>query len=201
MTAKCPYTKDQIIGDIEQWVSASLDGKEKKLDYNMCEKMLDSVFSQSYHGEPEGCLTFKEYCNNFTRWGTSGGALKINLYWTDYRSKWAWSIAHATDQNTGDLKHNYDLYAQAQKERTSTIALKEEPAKTREIITTSMASYLWNPIYDKAILCIAGANREYLALWPRVHGRVNSKGWSQDGMDQSTENDLTTAFRRSSSLE
>ncbi|KMQ85433.1 acriflavine resistance protein f, partial [Lasius niger] len=109
-----------------------------------------------------------------------------------HKSKWAWSIAHATDQNTGDLKHNYDLYAQAQKERTSTIALKEEPAKTREIITTSMASYLWNPIYDKAILCIAGANREYLALWPRVHGRPGWVIWTARHVKQGGEYDIQT---------
>ncbi|KMQ91419.1 hypothetical protein RF55_8718 [Lasius niger] len=94
LTAKCPYTEQQIIDDIEEW-------------------------------------------------GTSGGAPKVELDGQTYRSKWAWATAHTMDATTGQLLPDYDLYSQALKERTvSTIALKEEPAKTRKIITTTMASYL-----------------------------------------------------------
>lgn len=144
LTAKCPYTEEQIISDIEEWVAGNIDGKEKHLDSEMTEKVLDRVFSSWYHGEPDGALKFREYCNDYTRWGTSGGAPKVNIMDVDYRSKWAWALYHTTDPITGDLKHQeIDLYEEALKCRTtSTIALKEEPAKTREIITTTMASYL-----------------------------------------------------------
>lgn len=143
LTAKCPYTEQQIIDDIDEWVSDSMDNKPKELDARICERVLDRVFTTWYKGEADGYLTFKEYCNDYARWGTSGGAPRVRMDGQDYRSKWAWSIYHSTDPETGQLLPHYDLYAQALKERvTSTIALKEEPAKTREIITTTMASYL-----------------------------------------------------------
>ncbi|BAU58962.1 RdRp [Camponotus nipponicus virus] len=144
LTAKCPYTDGQILDDIGNWVSDRKENKEeKKLDETVCNRVLDRVFHQWYTGESTGHLDFKSYCNDFTRWGTSGGSPKVKLDDIDYRSKWAWSLYHATDEKTGDLLPEFDLYERAKEERTtSTIALKEEPAKTREIITTSMASYL-----------------------------------------------------------
>lgn len=144
LTAKCPYTEQQIIEDVTEWVGSSMDdGKKKTINQRITDKVLDRVFSSWYKGEAGGHLSFREYCNDFTRWGTSGGAPKVNIDQQSYRSKWAWSMYYATDQETGDLLPDYDLYEQALKERTtSTIALKEEPAKTREIITTTMASYL-----------------------------------------------------------
>lgn len=143
LTAKCPYTEQQIIDDIEEWISDNIQQREKHLNANMVEKVLDRVFSTWYSGEPEGYLPFEDYANDFVRWGTSGGAPKVQMNGQSFRSKWAWSLYHSTDQTTGALLDNYDLYAQALRERTtSTIALKEEPAKTREIITTTMGSYL-----------------------------------------------------------
>lgn len=166
LTAKCPYVEQDILDDITRWVSEDIDGKRKALDPSMCERVLDRVFTTWYHGEPEGALSFKEYSNDYTRWGTSGGAPKVHMDGQSYRSKWAWSIYHSTDENTGILLDDYDLYKQALSERTtSTIALKEEPAKTREIITTTMASYL---------------RQSYLMYrWgsPRIPSPISSSTW------------------------
>ncbi|KMQ93496.1 gag-pol fusion protein [Lasius niger] len=166
LTAKCPYTEQQILDDVDEWVSSDIDGKKKQLDDRMCERVLDRVFTTWYKGETDGHLSFNEYCNDYARWGTSGGAPKVRMDGQDYRSMWAWSIYHSTDHETGELLMDYDLYARALKERTSsTIALKEEPAKTREIITTTMASYL---------------RQSYLMYrWgpPRIPSPISSSTW------------------------
>ncbi|KAK1137401.1 hypothetical protein K0M31_001912 [Melipona bicolor] len=72
------------------------------------------------------------------RWGTSGGAPKTRFLGTNYRSKWAWALYHSLDQN-GDLRNDVDLYSKAQSESgVCNVAFKEEPTKTREIITTDV---------------------------------------------------------------
>ncbi|CAL1672627.1 unnamed protein product [Lasius platythorax] len=118
LTAKCPYTEQQIIDDIEEWVSADIDGHKKQLDERISNRVLDRVFTTWYKGESEGSLSFKKYCDDYARWGTSGGGgPKVELDGQTYRSKWTWATAHAMDATTGQLLPDYDLYSQALKER------------------------------------------------------------------------------------
>lgn len=58
-----------------------------------------------------------------------------------HRTKWAFAYSCAVKDDK--LRSDYDIYAETQKmQREAHIALKEEPAKTREVITTPMDSYL-----------------------------------------------------------
>nr|QXV86550.1 RNA-dependent RNA polymerase [Totiviridae sp.] len=144
LTGKAPYTQEQIVEDIKVWVSNKKpDGGFKQIDADTTKKVLDDVFGKWYKGEPEGHLTFKEFCNDFIRWGTSGGARKVEIDEEKYRTKWALGYTLATDKG-GNLREDYDVYASVCKgdDNTSKIALKEEAQKTREIITTPMPSYL-----------------------------------------------------------
>lgn len=146
LTGKCPYTPEQIISDIETWVSDRReDGKPKHLDEHAVKKTLDKIFSSwTNPREYDGHLSFEEYSNDFMRWGTSGGAPKVEIKNEKYRTKWAWAYEHATDKETMQLKENYSLYnvSKENDKNISKIALKEEAQKTREIITTPMPSYL-----------------------------------------------------------
>lgn len=145
LTGRAPFTKQQIIDDITQWVSDHFsDGRLKHLDQKTMEYTFDHVFSNWYRGEAEGFLNFKSYCNDFLRWGTSGGAPKTQFLGSVYRTKWAWALKHSTDPTTGRLHKDRDLYKTIcrQADNTCHIALKEEAQKTREVITTPMHSYV-----------------------------------------------------------
>lgn len=142
LTGKSPYTLEQIQGDIKQWVSSDIDGREKNFNRSAVKNSLDYAFSTWHRGEPHGHLSFREYCNDFYRWGTSGGAKASYILGDKYRTKWAWAYSHAFDAQ-GVIKSNYDLYAESLKiDGPATVALKEEAQKTREIIATPMPSYL-----------------------------------------------------------
>lgn len=143
LTAKAPFSTQQIVDDVTAWVSENKpSGELKQLDMTQMNRTLDSIFSTWYTGEADGHLSFRDYCNDFTRWATSGGAPRVELFGSKYRTKWAWAYAHATHQD-GTLKREYDLYAEAMKTGdVAMVALKEEAQKTREIITTPLPSYL-----------------------------------------------------------
>lgn len=104
---------------------------------------MDSVFNLWYKGEAEGSLEFEEYCDDFLRWGTSGGAKKSVIGGSTYRTKWAWAYANSTNQD-GSLREKAGLYnlSVSVASQNAQIALKEEAQKTREIITSPMPSYL-----------------------------------------------------------
>lgn len=142
LTGKSPYTHSQIHNDIDQWVSDSLGGVKKNFNADKVAKSLDYIFATWYKGEPHGYLPFREYCNDFYRWGTSGGA-KVSFIGNEkYRTKWAWAYSHAFD-SYGMIKEKYDLYEESLKiDGPATVALKEEAQKTREIIATPLPSYL-----------------------------------------------------------
>lgn len=141
LTGKAPYTNEQIEDDIDKWVSGSIEGKEKDLHKETVNRVLDEVFEQ-WNYKTEKPLTFRQFCNDFYRWGTSGGASSSMIDGSKYRTKWAWAYSKSVDE-TGDLKSGVDLYDESLKERdVARVALKEEAQKTREIITTSMSSYL-----------------------------------------------------------
>lgn len=142
LTGKAPFTVDQIKSDIESWVSDSIGGRIKKLDMEHFRATLHKITGTWYHGEPDGHLGFGEYCNDYMRWGTNGGAPRVDLFGSRYRTKWAWAIKHATDEN-GHLLETYDLYGEAiRTTNIAHVALKEEPQKTRAIITTPLPSYM-----------------------------------------------------------
>lgn len=132
-----PYTQEQIISDITNWVSS----EGKGVDMPLFEKCLDKVIIDWYRGEPEGSLSFAEYCDDVMRWGTSGGAPKSTFLGSTYRTKWAWGLSRVMDDEgryTGGGIYKQALAAR----RTAIVALKREPTKTREVIATGMASYL-----------------------------------------------------------
>lgn len=143
LTGKCPYTEEQIISDVTTWVKPELpDGSKKNLDATQVEETLDRLFSKWYRGEANGALAFEDYCNDFIRWGTSGGAKKSDINGETYRTKWAWAYSRSTASDGSLIQR--DLYNQSLLEGASCafVALKEEAQKTREIITTPMPSYL-----------------------------------------------------------
>lgn len=144
LTGKAPYTKEQIEEDITTWVSKDKpDGQLKDFNKPIVDRVLHELFNKWYHGESEGKLNFREYCDDPLRWGTSGGAKKSSLFGSDYRTKWAWAMSRCLAPD-GRLKESYDLYSDALvgDDNISKVALKEEAQKTREIITTTMPSYL-----------------------------------------------------------
>lgn len=142
LTAKVPFTPKQILDDVNIWVSDKIDNKPKHLNNDITTEVSDNLFATWRHGEQHGHLDFKTYCNDFLRWGTSGGALKTQFLDSKYRTKWAWALKHATNDD-GSLKDTYDLYSDSlNTPQHANIALKEEPTKTREVITTPLPSYL-----------------------------------------------------------
>lgn len=162
LTGKAPYNKEGIIHDIENWVSDSIDGRKKHLDMDVVDKCLKDVFSE--WKKPSKKIPFKEYCNDFLRWGTNGGAPRSDIFGSKYRTKWAWAYSKST--RNGDLWEGRDLYTEALKETdVCNVALKEESQKTRAVITTPMASYL---------------RQSYLLYkWgkPKIHSPISDPTW------------------------
>lgn len=135
-----PYELSSILKDVSLWVDDKIDGKPKQLNDHFFDKTLDEVFL-SWGPKKTKSLGFKDWCNDFLRWGTSGGAPRTDIEGKRHRTKWAFAYGNST--SNGRLKESYDLYALAKSMgEKGTIALKEEPAKTREVIATSMPSYL-----------------------------------------------------------
>lgn len=143
LTGKAPFTVQQIMDDITTWVSPNnSDGSMKELNQQQLKSTLDHIFTTWYKGEPDGFLSMRDYSNDFMRWATSGGAPRVEIFGSRYRTKWAWALYHAQNQD-GTLKDDYDLYAESLKcNDIANVALKEEAQKTRSIITTPLSSYL-----------------------------------------------------------
>lgn len=147
LTGRATFTKEQIHSDISTWVgdkNTENASTKKRIDMKHFSSYMDRVFSEWYRGEFTGHLNFREFANDYLRWGTSGGAPKVELFQGGtYRTKWAWALANSTNED-GSLKENYDLWRQAKTDSNqyASVALKEESAKTREVITTPMTSYI-----------------------------------------------------------
>ncbi|KAE9536201.1 hypothetical protein AGLY_007424 [Aphis glycines] len=110
LTAKSPFTKQQIYNDIDSWVGEyKEDGTKKDIDRDCSERVLNRIFTEWNNPEGQGFLDFKGYCNDFMRWGTSDGAAKVEIDGSKYRTKWAWEYHHSTERS-GLLRHDYDLY-------------------------------------------------------------------------------------------
>lgn len=131
-----PWTKDQILADITNWTSGK-DQCNLELLLPYMGRIFD-LWPKDSHKDHK--LGFREFCNDPLRWGTSGGAKRVTIGEEQYRSKWAWAWSRLIK----DGKYvDVDLYAEAcAEDNTCVVALKEEEKKTREIITTPMASYL-----------------------------------------------------------
>lgn len=142
LTGKAPYNKDELMETIRVWVSPlKPDGKTKALNEEAVNTGLDQMFVQ-WMPDGRSNLPFREYANDFMRWGTSGGAPRSTWFGEKYRTKWAWAFSRATGA-TGDLKRSFDLYNHSLAQpNIAKVALKEQPDKTRTVITTPMASYL-----------------------------------------------------------
>lgn len=143
LTGKAPFRVEDIEEDITRWVSSRLpNGEEKDLDRQSVKDVLDSTFANWRGSEPDGSLSFLEYCDDVMRWGTSGGGPKSEIFGSRYRTKWAWGIANSLRQD-GSLEGNRRLYERSLKTKQyASVALKEEAQKTRAVITAPMASYL-----------------------------------------------------------
>ncbi|URQ09146.1 RNA-dependent RNA polymerase [Halyomorpha halys toti-like virus 1] len=132
-----PWTKEQISADIEEWTGPKNDVGTK----HFRTRELERIFSKWRGGGPTEHLKFKQFCQDPVRWGTSGGAPRSEFMGEKYRNKWAWAFSRLCP--SGKIRYEVDLYEEALKEGTVChVALKEEPSKTREVITTPMASYL-----------------------------------------------------------
>lgn len=135
--SKTPYDKKQIEDDITEWVK----GERTFSDPAWVKAKLESLFTRWGNTKCATFLTFRDYCNDPIRWGTSGGAPKSVLFGETYRTKWGWAFSRVLDERGRPKK--CDLYADALlASPVAKVALKEEPTKTRPIITTPIASYL-----------------------------------------------------------
>lgn len=137
---KVPYKREEIEADIEAWVR---DDKEF-FNPDFVKQRIDHLFGMWNANMDDGLyLTFREYCKDIMRWGTSGGARKSEFRGEEYRTKWAWGLSRLTDNSGTHLREDVDLYQEALAQgEDAKVALKEEATKTRPVITTSMASYL-----------------------------------------------------------
>lgn len=139
MGGKAPVIKEDMIDNITNWVSG-----DKPLRLDRLKPHIDKLFSTwTYKTDASVFLTFREFCNDPFRWGTSGGAAPTHMYGEKFRSKWAWALLRVIDTAKNQLRPEYDLYSDAVAEPpVCKVALKEEPKKARAIISTTMASYL-----------------------------------------------------------
>lgn len=145
LNAKAPYTKDQILADMDSWTSSSFGGKEKGIDMETFKRTVDGIFQQ-WETKPAGqCMTYRQFCDDPMRWGTSGGAPPVKILGRETRNKWAWAFDKMFTKNqTIKTQEEADIAGQAEATsgNTARVALKEETQKTREIITTPLNSYL-----------------------------------------------------------
>lgn len=134
---RCPYTKQDILDSITEWVSPKVEKNPEFLDECLTNFMLH------FKDPPaRGAMSMKDFANDPLRWGTSGGAPKTEVGGIENRTKWGWAFGRLIRED-GTFNHDVDLYEEALNgDNTCKVALKEEPTKTRAVITTPMASYL-----------------------------------------------------------
>lgn len=156
---KSPYTKEQILEEITHWV-------ENKTNMDKHREFIEKKITSTFTTWPRRtlnspALTFSEYCDDFMRWGTSGGGPRTELYGEEYRTKWAWAA--------NNMLKNKDQYEESLRtSQHAKVALKEEATKTRAVITTPMSSYL---------------RQSYLLYrWglPDINSPISSKVWLPD---------------------
>lgn len=132
------WGKDELLLDLRSWVGsgkrwAGAHDVRQWVEHWLSDKFDHWQMSMDMIGRKN--LSFDEFCSDPTRWATSGGAPKVMWHDEELRSKWAWAMYH--------LERGADLYTEAMKlPNIAHAALKEEPTKTRLVITTPMSSYL-----------------------------------------------------------
>lgn len=157
------WDRDAVAERIKDWV----DSKRLFVPTPDMQDHLSRLFdSWRPTNTPRLRLSFRSFCNDPLRWGTSGGARQSKLMGGTYRTKWAWALSRILNPD-GTPKPSWDLYSEAlaQDPDVAKVALKEESTKTREIITTPMASYM---------------RQAYLAfLWgrPPIDSPIGRPGW------------------------
>lgn len=145
---KSPYTDSQIEEDITSWISKVSGKIDDNKDY--INRKLDHYFAMwPRKSKSHPTLSFYEYCMDIQRWATSGGAQRTEYNGEYYRTKWMWGYVHGRFDQLHDInkntleRHGEALYQRAiASGNVCNVALKEEASKTREVITTPMASYL-----------------------------------------------------------
>lgn len=165
---KSPFTSEQILEDINLWTDTKINGREKDFDRDSVMKTLDKVFTRWLPSEPSGHLSFDEFCNDVLRWGTNGGGPRTDWIGGKYRTKWAWGLSKVLD-NDGKYKNSAKIYQDSKKYgNIYNVALKEEPAKTREVITAPISCYL---------------RQSYLMYrWgkPKLNSPISNDAWLKD---------------------
>lgn len=132
-----PYTNEQICKDIDSWVKGEIDTIPREwIEPRLCE-----IFSSLKRSHQSTKLTFDQYCSDVIRWATGGGAPASMMFGHKVRSKWAWGFSRMGDWDGEDpgrdiVKEAHDTGGMY------TVALKREPAKTREIISGPMGSHI-----------------------------------------------------------
>ncbi|APG76019.1 hypothetical protein 2 [Hubei toti-like virus 13] len=132
-----PYTKKQIHDDIDSWVKGEIDTFPR----NWTLEQVDKIFMSTKRLHQSNALTFSDYSKDVLRWATSGGAPASHIGGQKVRSKWAWGFSRLGDINSpkvGEAIARESLTTEGK----YTVALKREPAKTREIISGPMASHI-----------------------------------------------------------
>ncbi|CAA3004442.1 Hypothetical predicted protein [Olea europaea subsp. europaea] len=127
-----PYTQKMILDMATEWTQGSTVWGENVKEF---------VVQRTRHYAERWCaqknyisLTFEQFVTDVARWATPGGAPAVTINEEKIRSKWAFGAAHAI---AGGM-----LKIARSKDPRCVVVPKEEPAKTRLIITTPMASYL-----------------------------------------------------------
>lgn len=132
-TPPVQWNKDDLIITLTDWVGPDKRWAEECRPF--VEKVIDHVGAAWVAKSNPNPMSLSEFVSDPFRWATSGGAPAVSVDGAVVRSKWAWAIKH--------LEQGHDLYAEsANRRRMAIAALKEEPNKTRLVITTPMRSYL-----------------------------------------------------------
>ncbi|APG76074.1 hypothetical protein 3 [Xingshan nematode virus 6] len=136
-TPPAAWKKVELERELLQWISPDKELFKDQLDW--CLDQLDEIFSDwSCRLKTTSRVkehSFTEFCNDPLLWATSGGGPGVQWGGSRLRTKWAWAMKC--------LEDGVDMYKVAKNmPNVAHVALKEEPAKTRMVITTPMASYL-----------------------------------------------------------
>lgn len=146
--AKSPYTEQQIVDDIENWVS-DVKGRINDNKEYILAKLEKYMIGWPHTDMSTLMLDFYSFCFDIQRWATSGGAPRTEYDGEKYRTKWMWGYISGGYSNLENItpeiciERGKEIYSRALSlGNMCNVALKEEASKTREIITTPMASYL-----------------------------------------------------------
>lgn len=132
--------KLEVIQDTQSWVSVKKTwGTPIRKWINAQLSMIEATWKASVRHAEVQRPSWRVFRNDPLRWGTTGGGPRSQ--WTETsevkvrRTKWAWALAQ--------LRDGRDIYEAAQElPHVAHVAFKQEPTKTRLVITTPMASYL-----------------------------------------------------------